>query len=161
MQKRSLLPFLSCISLLTIGFILVKALPPLPFLKFFCLFFVEILAINRGEEQKVLTVKINMPDGVTVRFTRFAHLKFVRPFFPDSCRSILEKSIEDSFDRLVQPQMCRHIRHVNLKRNSVSFHTAGERDVNDSLFEWNYSLKTCKHTRQHSNNQFLVCLGCL
>ncbi|KAK7104249.1 S1 RNA-binding domain-containing protein 1-like [Littorina saxatilis] len=75
----------------------------------------QILAINRGEEQKVLTVKINMPDGVKVRFTRFAHHKFVRHFFPELCRAILEKSIEDSFDRLVQPQMCRHIRSEQTK----------------------------------------------
>ncbi|XP_076464410.1 S1 RNA-binding domain-containing protein 1-like [Babylonia areolata] len=75
----------------------------------------QILAINRGEEQKVLTVKINMPDGVKVQFSQFVHRKFVRHFFPPPCCSLIEKSIEDSFDRLIQPQMCRHIRSEQTK----------------------------------------------
>lgn len=70
----------------------------------------QVLAINRGEDQKVLTVKISMPDGVKARFARFAHMKFVGRMFHQHSRQLVEKSIEDSFDRLIQPQMCRHIR---------------------------------------------------
>ncbi|KAL8619606.1 hypothetical protein ACOMHN_019662 [Nucella lapillus] len=75
----------------------------------------QILAINRGEEHKVLTVKVNMPNAVKCRFTQFVHRKFVSHFFPQDCRYIIEKSIEDSFDRLVQPQMSRHIRSEHTK----------------------------------------------
>ncbi|KAK7490172.1 hypothetical protein BaRGS_00018517 [Batillaria attramentaria] len=75
----------------------------------------QILAINRGEEQKILTAKIIMPDSVNVRFTRFAHHRFIKPFFPDLCKAAIEHSIEDSFTRLIQPQMCRHIRSEQTK----------------------------------------------
>lgn len=88
--------------------------PYLVFIVFLVVYTLQILAINRGEEKKALTVKVNIPDNVKVQFIQFTHHKFIRYFYPVKCKEILEKSIEDSFERLIQPQICRHIRSANI-----------------------------------------------
>ncbi|XP_020856927.1 S1 RNA-binding domain-containing protein 1 isoform X2 [Phascolarctos cinereus] len=72
----------------------------------------QILAINRGENLKILTVKVNIPDSVKNEFcswcvqNRWRPLQFARP----ELMKILHDSVEDSYKRLIYPLLCREYR---------------------------------------------------
>ncbi|NXW06348.1 SRBD1 protein, partial [Fregetta grallaria] len=72
----------------------------------------QILAINRGENLKILTVKVNIPDGVKNEFCwwcvneRWRPKQFLKPEF----MRILRNSIEDAYKRLIYPLLCREFR---------------------------------------------------
>uniref|UniRef100_A0A8C6QUN2 S1 RNA-binding domain-containing protein 1 n=1 Tax=Nannospalax galili TaxID=1026970 RepID=A0A8C6QUN2_NANGA len=72
----------------------------------------QILAINRGENLKVLTVKINIPDGVKNEFCRWCIQNRWRPrgFARPELMKILHSSLDDSFKRLIVPLLCREFR---------------------------------------------------
>uniref|UniRef100_A0A5F8G4Z4 S1 RNA binding domain 1 n=1 Tax=Monodelphis domestica TaxID=13616 RepID=A0A5F8G4Z4_MONDO len=69
----------------------------------------QILAINRGENLKILTVKVNIPDGVKNEFcswcvqNRWRPSQFARP----ELMKILHDSVEDSYKRLIYPLLCQ------------------------------------------------------
>ncbi|BFZ12180.1 hypothetical protein BsWGS_15219 [Bradybaena similaris] len=70
----------------------------------------QILALNRGEDLKVLTVKVTVPDGTRNVFIKFAMAKYLRRIqYPENC-SLVRQAIEDAYDRLIEPMMCRQIR---------------------------------------------------
>ncbi|XP_032912609.1 S1 RNA-binding domain-containing protein 1 [Catharus ustulatus] len=72
----------------------------------------QILAINRGENLKILTVKVNIPDGVKNEFCwwcvneRWKPKQFLKPEFMRLFRS----SVEDAYKRLIYPLLCREFR---------------------------------------------------
>ncbi|NXM00026.1 SRBD1 protein, partial [Tyrannus savana] len=72
----------------------------------------QILAINRGENLKILTVKVNIPDGVKNEFCwwcvneRWRPKQFLKPEF----MKILRSSVEDAYKRLIHPLLCREFR---------------------------------------------------
>ncbi|XP_074061233.1 S1 RNA-binding domain-containing protein 1 isoform X1 [Macrotis lagotis] len=72
----------------------------------------QILAINRGENLKILTVKVNIPDTVKNEFcswcvqNRWRPLRYARP----ELMKILHDSVEDSYKRLIYPLLCREYR---------------------------------------------------
>ncbi|XP_010135055.1 PREDICTED: S1 RNA-binding domain-containing protein 1 [Buceros rhinoceros silvestris] len=72
----------------------------------------QILAINRGENLKILTVKVNIPDGVKNEFCwwcvneRWRPKQFLKPEF----MRILRNSVEDAYKRLIYPLLCREFR---------------------------------------------------
>ncbi|XP_040408466.1 S1 RNA-binding domain-containing protein 1 isoform X3 [Cygnus olor] len=72
----------------------------------------QILAINRGENLKILTVKVNIPDGVKNEFCwwcvneRWKPKQFLKPEF----MRILRNSVEDAYKRLIYPLLCREFR---------------------------------------------------
>ncbi|XP_066451649.1 S1 RNA-binding domain-containing protein 1 [Eleutherodactylus coqui] len=72
----------------------------------------QILAINRGENQKVLTVKVNVPDRVKDAFCRWCVNERWRPkqFARPELMKILHNSVEDSYKRLIYPLLCREYR---------------------------------------------------
>ncbi|XP_005864838.1 PREDICTED: S1 RNA-binding domain-containing protein 1 isoform X1 [Myotis brandtii] len=72
----------------------------------------QILAINRGENLKILTVKVNIPDGVKNEFCRWCIQNRWRPrrFARPELMKILHNSIDDSFKRLIYPLLCREFR---------------------------------------------------
>ncbi|XP_024408626.2 S1 RNA-binding domain-containing protein 1 isoform X1 [Desmodus rotundus] len=72
----------------------------------------QILAINRGENLKVLTVKVNIPDGVKNEFCRWCIQNRWRPrrFARPELMKILHNSVDDSFKRLIYPLLCREFR---------------------------------------------------
>ncbi|XP_016059578.1 PREDICTED: S1 RNA-binding domain-containing protein 1 isoform X3 [Miniopterus natalensis] len=72
----------------------------------------QILAINRGENLKILTVKVNIPDGVKNEFCRWCIQNRWRPrrFARPELMKILHDSIDDSFKRLIYPLLCREFR---------------------------------------------------
>ncbi|KAM5292062.1 S1 RNA-binding domain-containing protein 1 [Ctenodactylus gundi] len=72
----------------------------------------QILAINRGENLKILTVKVNIPDGVKNEFSRWCIQNRWRPrgFARPELMKILHNSLDDSFKRLIYPLLCREFR---------------------------------------------------
>ncbi|KAM3932147.1 S1 RNA-binding domain-containing protein 1-like [Leptodactylus fuscus] len=72
----------------------------------------QILAINRGENLKVLTVKVNVPDRVKEAFCRWCVNERWRPkqFARPEFMKILNNSVEDSYKRLIYPLLCREYR---------------------------------------------------
>ncbi|XP_006159959.1 S1 RNA-binding domain-containing protein 1 [Tupaia chinensis] len=72
----------------------------------------QILAINRGENLKILTVKVNIPDGVKNEFCRWCIQNRWRPrgFARPELMKILYSSLDDSFKRLIYPLLCREFR---------------------------------------------------
>lgn len=71
----------------------------------------QILAINRGEHYKVLSVKISIPDYVKDRFHQFCSKKWSnRGRYNGNRKRILEEAIQDSYIRLVCPLLVREIR---------------------------------------------------
>ncbi|XP_054852763.1 S1 RNA-binding domain-containing protein 1 isoform X2 [Eublepharis macularius] len=72
----------------------------------------QILAINRGENLKILTVKINIPDGVKNEFCRWCVNERWRPkaYANPELMELLRYSVEDSYKRLIYPLLCREFR---------------------------------------------------
>lgn len=66
----------------------------------------QILAINRGEDQKILNVKIEAPEETVIRFLNKKFIvndnKYTGP--------VIEEAIKDSYERLISPAIEREIR---------------------------------------------------
>lgn len=72
----------------------------------------QVLAINRGEKEKVLTVKIEAPEEEILRYLN----KKVITRGEGEIRDCLEKTIEDSYTRLIAPSIEREIRNELTER---------------------------------------------
>uniref|UniRef100_A0A8C9VQ45 S1 RNA binding domain 1 n=1 Tax=Scleropages formosus TaxID=113540 RepID=A0A8C9VQ45_SCLFO len=72
----------------------------------------QILAINRGENLKILTVKVNIPDWVKSEFCRWCVNVRWRPkaYAREDLMKILNSAVEDSYKRLIMPLLCRSYR---------------------------------------------------
>ncbi|XP_072436747.1 S1 RNA-binding domain-containing protein 1 isoform X1 [Chiloscyllium punctatum] len=72
----------------------------------------QILAINRGEKLKILTVKVSIPDRVKNDFCRWCVNERWRPryFARPELMKLLKDSAEDSYKRLIYPLLCREFR---------------------------------------------------
>ncbi|MBO5521095.1 MAG: helix-hairpin-helix domain-containing protein, partial [Eubacterium sp.] len=67
----------------------------------------RVLAVNRGEAEKILTVKIQAPvDGII----RYLENKVIRKDEP-YCAPVLRDTIRDAYDRLIAPAVEREIRN--------------------------------------------------
>ncbi|OWF38227.1 S1 RNA-binding domain-containing protein 1-like isoform X2 [Mizuhopecten yessoensis] len=77
----------------------------------------QVLAINRGEEHKILSVTITYPQNIKHRFSQSLKRRWLREEhrMPAAAIAMVKKAIEDAFDRLTQPQMTRQIRSELLK----------------------------------------------
>lgn len=61
----------------------------------------KVLAINRGEALKVLSIKVVVPDFVFNRFSNFCAYRWInKGSFNHIRKRILEMSVEDSYKRL-------------------------------------------------------------
>eukprot|EP00095_Tigriopus_kingsejongensis_P001270 maker-scaffold149_size310270-snap-gene-2.20 protein:Tk01270 transcript:maker-scaffold149_size310270-snap-gene-2.20-mRNA-1 annotation:"hypothetical protein TcasGA2_TC012802" len=69
----------------------------------------QVLALNRGEILKVLSVKVVISEKLEVRFTQFCRHHF-RANQSSKRTQIINKAIKDCFDRFLSPLMCRRIR---------------------------------------------------
>ncbi len=67
----------------------------------------QVLAINRGEKEKILTVKIEAPEEEIIRYLA----KKIILGDNVNTREYLEKTIEDSYRRLIAPSIEREIRN--------------------------------------------------
>ncbi|KAF4090151.1 hypothetical protein AMELA_G00048640 [Ameiurus melas] len=72
----------------------------------------QTLAINRGENLKILSVKVNIPDWVKADFCRWCVNVRWRPqgFARPELMKILNSAVEDSFKRLLMPLLSRGYR---------------------------------------------------
>ena len=66
----------------------------------------RVLALNRGEAEKVLTVKIDAPQEDILRFLEKQVITRDNP----NTRPVLQETIADSYDRLIAPAIEREIR---------------------------------------------------
>lgn len=67
----------------------------------------RILAINRGEKEKILTVKVAAPEEVILRFLEKQVIIGDNPV----TSPILKEVIKDSYDRLIAPAIEREVRN--------------------------------------------------
>lgn len=72
----------------------------------------RILALNRGENGKILTVRINAPEE---RILRYLEKKVITRENPHTSQ-LLRETIEDSYKRLIAPAMEREIRNELTER---------------------------------------------
>ncbi|XP_061600785.1 S1 RNA-binding domain-containing protein 1 [Cololabis saira] len=72
----------------------------------------QVLAINRGESLKILTVKVNIPDRVKSEFIRWCINCRWRPktFANQELQSIIKNAVEDTYKRLILPFLTRNYR---------------------------------------------------
>uniref|UniRef100_A0A8C2L6S6 S1 RNA binding domain 1 n=1 Tax=Cyprinus carpio TaxID=7962 RepID=A0A8C2L6S6_CYPCA len=72
----------------------------------------QTLAINRGENLKILTVKVNIPDRVKNDFCRWCINVRWRPqgFARPELMTILKNAVEDSYKRFILPFLSRGYR---------------------------------------------------
>ncbi len=68
----------------------------------------RILAINRGEREKVLSVSIEVERGMIYTMIRGRYLRNPRSIF----RPYLEETVQDSYKRLIAPSIEREIRNA-------------------------------------------------
>lgn len=66
----------------------------------------RVLALNRGEKEKILTVKINAPEEEILKWLKRQVIKKGNP----NTSPILESAVEDSYKRLIAPAIEREIR---------------------------------------------------
>lgn len=66
----------------------------------------RVLAINRGEKEKVLSVKIDALEAPTIRYL----MKKTAPCPTDSTHRYFEQAVTDSYKRLIFPAISREIR---------------------------------------------------
>lgn len=67
----------------------------------------KVLAINRGEKEKILTVKLEAPSE---RIIRYLEKQIIIKDNPNTT-PVLARAIEDSYDRLIAPAIEREIRN--------------------------------------------------
>ena len=67
----------------------------------------RVLALNRGENEKILTVKIEAPEEQIIRFLE----KKVITDENENTTPALQQAIQDSYDRLIAPAIERDIRN--------------------------------------------------
>lgn len=67
----------------------------------------RVLALNRGEAEKVLTVKVNAPVERIIRYLEKQKITADNPY----TTPILQEIIADSYDRLIAPAIEREIRN--------------------------------------------------
>ena len=67
----------------------------------------RVLALNRGEKEKILTVKINAPEERILSYLEKQVIKKENPF----TTQILKDTIADSYSRLIAPAIEREIRN--------------------------------------------------
>ncbi|GFG40507.1 hypothetical protein Cfor_06519 [Coptotermes formosanus] len=71
----------------------------------------QVLAVNRGESLKVLSVKINIPDRVLYHLMEFCGRNWVSKGNSYPLRKrLIEQSVKDSYARLIQPLLVRQVR---------------------------------------------------
>lgn len=68
----------------------------------------RILALNRGENEKILTVKIEAPEDKIIRYLE----KKVLTSENQHTAPVLRETIEDSYKRLIAPAIEREIRNI-------------------------------------------------
>ena len=72
----------------------------------------RVLALNRGEKEGYLTVKIDAPREKILHYLRRQVIRRQKGAFNPYTTPVLESVCEDSYDRLIQPAIEREIRGI-------------------------------------------------
>ena len=72
--------------------------------------FDQVLALNRGEDLKILTVKVTIPDSLFYGLRKFCCQRWIKANMNQNIKQMMESSIDDTLNRLIHPQMCRLVR---------------------------------------------------
>ncbi|GFS19498.1 S1 RNA-binding domain-containing protein 1, partial [Elysia marginata] len=83
----------------------------------------QVLALNRGEDLKVLNVKLIVPDRARAMLLQFTSKKYLKDEHSIYQKSLIRQAIEDAYDRLIEPSLCRKIRSdltANAEKASIS-----------------------------------------
>ncbi len=91
----------------------------------------RVLAVNRGEKEKILTVKIAVEEEAILRYLR--KQKILHPDSP--CAAYLEEAIEDSYERLIAPAIEREIRNELTERAEDSAITVFGKNLKQLLLQ--------------------------
>ena len=67
----------------------------------------RVLALNRGEKEKFLTVKVEAPEEEILRYLERKIIRRENPF----TSPVLKDTVEDSYRRLIQPAIEREVRN--------------------------------------------------
>ena len=67
----------------------------------------RVLAVNRGEAEKILTVRISAPVDGIIRYLENKVIRKEEPY----CTPVLQATIRDAYDRLIAPAVEREIRN--------------------------------------------------
>ena len=67
----------------------------------------RVLALNRGEKEKILTVKVEAPEEVILRYLEKQVIVRENPY----TTPVLKETIQDSYSRLIAPAIEREIRN--------------------------------------------------
>ncbi|KAF5303492.1 hypothetical protein FQA39_LY09955 [Lamprigera yunnana] len=83
----------------------------------------QILAINRGESLKILSVKLNVPDFIYHKYVYICTKKWVnKGKFDRDRKRIIEGAIKDAYSRLLQPHIIREVRaHLKSMAEKASY----------------------------------------
>ena len=72
----------------------------------------RVLALNRGEKEKILTVKVEAPEDRILRYLEKQIIKKENPNTADTLKEV----IEDSYKRLIAPAIEREIRNAQTEK---------------------------------------------
>ena len=72
----------------------------------------RVLALNRGEKEKILTVKVEAPEDRILRYLEKQIIKKENPNTTDALKEV----IEDSYKRLIAPAIEREIRNAQTEK---------------------------------------------
>lgn len=67
----------------------------------------RVLALNRGEKEKFLTVKVEAPDEEIISYLEKKTIRKTNPY----TTPVLKEAVEDSYNRLIAPAIEREIRN--------------------------------------------------
>lgn len=91
----------------------------------------RILAINRGEKEKILTVRVSVEEEPIFRYLE--KQRIVRPDSP--CARYLREALEDSYRRLIAPAIERDIRNELTERAEDSAITVFGKNLKQLLMQ--------------------------
>jgi len=76
----------------------------------------QVLAINRGESLKILSVKINIPDWMLHQIKKFVNSRWMMTGFrSDERNKLVEEAVDDAYKRLITPLIQRQTRSLLTK----------------------------------------------
>ena len=72
--------------------------------------FRQVLAINRGEHHKILRVKVEIPNFLEKVLMEMCRRKWLNYNMNTDSKKIINQSLDDAYQRLMQPQIVRLVR---------------------------------------------------
>ncbi|XP_064622934.1 S1 RNA-binding domain-containing protein 1-like [Lineus longissimus] len=78
----------------------------------------QVMAINRGEDHNMLTVKVDIPDEITTWILKFCQEKWIRRDSNQLCHDVLHSAVDRAYKKLIEPLLSREFRAELTKKAS-------------------------------------------